>query len=85
MKAWLKGGIWGAIIGILLALLGSRILSWFICPDFFRIGPNYPTDQLFCSFLISNHYSLSITLLIWIFFMSRFLTKTPYFSVELES
>ena len=69
MKTWLKGALIGVGIGIVLLII-SYILPLFICPDFFRTGPSYPTDQLVCSLLINNplrvHYPFPKIFLVWI-------------------
>jgi len=69
MKTWLKGGLWGILLGIIILII-SYVLPLLICPDFFRAGPAYPTDQPFCSFLINNpvrsHSPFPKILLIWI-------------------
>ena len=49
MKNWIKGLIVGIILWVLLYLSLS-----FVCPDFFYVGPLYPTDQPICHFLIVN-------------------------------
>jgi hypothetical protein len=52
MKSWIKWTLLGFVI-IILLILGFALPS-LICPDFFRMGPAYPTDQPFCSWLIRN-------------------------------
>ena len=43
----------GAIIGIVLAIV-TWVLPQFVCSDFYRIGPDYPTDQPICYALVVN-------------------------------
>jgi len=69
---WLRGGVIGLIIGIILLIIGY-ILPLLICPDFFRVGPVYPTNQPICFSLISNplrtHAPFPTILLPWIIFI----------------
>ena len=43
----------GGLIGVALAII-TWILTQFICSDFYRVGPAYPTDQPICYALVVN-------------------------------
>lgn len=47
MKAWIKGALIGTFLWVLLYFSLS-----FICSNFYRIGPAYPTNQPVCYFLV---------------------------------
>ena len=53
----------GAGIGILLWVL-LYLLTPFICPAFYTIGPAHPTDQPFCSFLSELAWAWGFILII---------------------
>lgn len=60
MKSWVKGALIGFVIGVLLYFSLS-----FICSDFYRIGPMYPTDQPICHFLVvQNGWIYGIVMMI---------------------
>ncbi len=46
---WLKGGIYGIVLGIFVALIVP-----IGCSDFYRIGPVYPSDQPLCYWFVVN-------------------------------
>jgi len=61
-RYWLRGGIFGLML-VILALVFPPIF----CPDFYKIGPSYPTDQPICYSLIvglDNARQIEIRILI---------------------
>ncbi|MDO8579372.1 MAG: hypothetical protein Q7R72_00680 [bacterium] len=49
-RYWLRGGL----IGLISTVIITWIIPQFVCSDFYRIGPAYPTDQPICYSLIVN-------------------------------
>ena len=59
---WVRGGIIGIILSILLAFL----IVPYTCSDFYRLGPAYPTDQPICYWLVVNGGWMWISILIFV-------------------
>ena len=58
---WVRGGIIGLILDILVWLLVPSA-----CSDFYRIGPAYPTNQPFCYWLVVNGKWVEASIIIFI-------------------
>lgn len=61
LSYWLKGGIIALIIDIFLSIVITSS-----CSDFYRIGPDYPTNQPLCYYLIVNEKILELSIIILI-------------------
>lgn len=68
-RYWLRGG--GVGLGIsLITIIFSYIIPIVACPDFFRIGIEYPNNQPICNLLFFNpirsHYPFPQILNEWV-------------------
>lgn len=58
-----KGLIIRGIIGIILVVLFTLVLPY-ICADFFKIGPDYPSNQPVCKFFLGAIVWISVIIFI---------------------